>query len=225
MFILLMVVILSIIIVSMLNYNDTPQPKSSYKEFYRQNISNKKVDVDEQVDNETWRKARQILNSYDISNTTQSELYNVIDKLATLDDENLSSDVKEFPLEQIRSALLDYKAQLNKKNLNSKGTTSSRQVLSSDLTNQEIDRAEKIANGGIEENEDVIIWEENNGRGYPISEKDEKALGWLAMGAGYLLGEKFFGNKKSKKYDPINEGLKYDRYYSEYYIEPGEEDL
>ena len=221
----LIFIALIIIFFLCLDSSNTPQAKSSYKKFDRQNLSYKRIDVDEQVDNESWRKARQILNSSDIAHASQSELYKVIDKLATLDDENLSSDVKDFPLEQIRSALLDYKAQLNKKNLNSKGTTSSRQVLSSDLTNQEIDRAERIANGEIEEEDLENLYEENNRRGYQMNEEDEKALGWLAMGAGYLLGEKLFGNKKSKKYDPINEGLKYDRYYSEYYIEPGEEDL
>lgn len=36
--------------------SESQPPKSSYKEFYKQNIANKKIDVDEQVDNETWKK-------------------------------------------------------------------------------------------------------------------------------------------------------------------------
>ena len=47
------------------------------------------------------------------------------------------------------AALLDYKAQLNEKNLDSKGSTSSRQILNSNLTDSQIDNAEfEINNEG-----------------------------------------------------------------------------
>lgn len=47
----LIFIALIIIFFLCLDSSNTQQSKSSYKEFYRQNISDKKVDVDEQVDN------------------------------------------------------------------------------------------------------------------------------------------------------------------------------
>ena len=86
---------------------------------------------------------------------------------------------------------------------------------STNNTNKKVDVDEQIYR-----TEKLINSENNDELHYGLSEKDEKLLGLLAMGAGWVLGEKLF-QKKNKKHSY----KKYDKYFSEYYIAPDEEDL
>lgn len=110
--------------------------------------SKNKLDIDEKIPVENYKKAQKILNSIDFNHITKSEIHVIIDKLAEIDGSEFSTELKNVEFHLLKSSLIEWRDAINSMDLNSKDSISTRELYKDQLSDEQMEHVQRKYNEG-----------------------------------------------------------------------------
>lgn len=123
----------------------------------RKQNQTKKINIDEKISVENYKKTKAILNSINFNTITRAELNKIIDKLAQIDNSEFYEEVKNTDFTILKSSLIEMRDSINAIDLDSKTAISTRELYKDVLTDEQMEQAEdKINHVEQQEDENLI---------------------------------------------------------------------
>ena len=159
----------------------------------------KRFDIDEKINAEIYIKTREILNAINFNCVTKYQLHRAIDKLAQLDSDEFSTELKQVDFNLLKEAMKEMRDNLNSMEIKTSMTT--REFYQNTLSNEQIELAEYGLNNQ-EQNAELVGFVLND-KENRIKEKRKK-LEKLEQEHGFQRGYIPYWDSEEHLYDKYN---------------------
>ncbi len=114
----------------------------------KEHAKSKKIDIDEKISVEDYKKSKAILNSVELEKiSTRYALNQIVDKLAEIDNSEFCEAVKKVDFNTLKASLIEMRDCINAMDLDSQTAISTRELYQGTLTDEQMKEAEDKING------------------------------------------------------------------------------